>query len=451
MTGHLEATPVLRFPAVRRHDDAHGVTAPYRRAVRATTLMSGLPLYCERPCGRSRRTEVLPVLSEFYVDNFKSLINVAFRPRSVNLLLGLNNSGKTNLCQAIKFLSATSMLSVDEAAARFAGGPFSIRNFFLDKDTVDFRVRATVPWQGEDLSFRYELSIRTPRAGTVGEPPRVESESLSVSGEGFPDVTLVENTPEQVRLLHEAKFSQSNEAKYVLTKAPRDKTMLNRLYDMETNPRANAFKDFLGRCLYYDLQSEALLDPKFDPATGAGMNINGKGLASAIHHLKTTDERRYRGLVATIRLIDPAVEVFNFSIVGDAIATFVEDREGHGIPLWNLSSGFLKYLAMSYVLTVVAPRYNGVIIIEEPENGLYVGRLRDIMDQAKAIPDGKAQIVFTTHSPYFVDLFDEHIESVFVVKRGKQHSEILQPDPDLVRRYLQEFPLGEQHFREMLT
>ena len=43
------------------------------------------------------------MLQEFRVDNFKSLINIVFKPQEINLLLGKNNSGKTNLCQALQF------------------------------------------------------------------------------------------------------------------------------------------------------------------------------------------------------------------------------------------------------------------------------------------------------------------------------------------------------------
>lgn len=47
------------------------------------------------------------MLKEFRVDNFKSLINCVFRPEGMNLLLGMNNSGKTSLCQALQFVSAS--------------------------------------------------------------------------------------------------------------------------------------------------------------------------------------------------------------------------------------------------------------------------------------------------------------------------------------------------------
>jgi len=41
------------------------------------------------------------MLKRFYVSNFRSLANFEFRPTGLNLLIGPNNAGKTNLCAAM--------------------------------------------------------------------------------------------------------------------------------------------------------------------------------------------------------------------------------------------------------------------------------------------------------------------------------------------------------------
>ncbi|KKK59624.1 hypothetical protein LCGC14_3032520, partial [marine sediment metagenome] len=87
----------------------------------------------------------------------KSLINVAFRPQKLNLLLGMNNAGKTNLSQALTFLATTSSMPLGGCA--FTGsGPYEIRNVYFDKPTIDFHVTASVPYEREDLKFHYELT-----------------------------------------------------------------------------------------------------------------------------------------------------------------------------------------------------------------------------------------------------------------------------------------------------
>ena len=97
------------------------------------------------------------MLQEFRVDNFKSLINIVFAPTAANLLLGMNNSGKTNLCQALRFISGSSSASLD-ICADWCGGRWGMTSFALDKSTVDFHVRATVPYNREELAFEYSLT-----------------------------------------------------------------------------------------------------------------------------------------------------------------------------------------------------------------------------------------------------------------------------------------------------
>jgi len=62
----------------------------------------------------------------------------------------------------------------------------------------------------------------------------------------------------------------------------------------------------------------------------------------------------------------------------------------------------------------------------------------------------KGQFVFTTHSPYVIDLFDESIEGLHLIKPGSPSSVLVKPDPGKAKKLLDEMPLGEMHYREML-
>jgi predicted ATPase len=396
------------------------------------------------------------MLEEFTVDNFKSLINVTFRPREQNLLLGVNNSGKTNLCQAMRFLSTTAYASLDQSAEWTAGGRSTITNRYFAKQTVDFRVRASVPFQQhnasneEILSFDYQLTVSVAKPAQADTHLDVEKETLSVTGTGFDGVTLLENTDEAVRLLHEVEYF-SNHERYVETTAPRDTTMLNRLYDLKTNPRANRFKEFLAAWKYYSLSSAVLHGSTHQPNQRL-LHVDGSNLGSVIYQLKTADERLYRKLLEYLKRIDPTIDLINFHVPSeDRVFMFFEDSNGKLFPAASASSGTLRFLALLYVLVAqpsVVP--SPFVIIEEPENGIYVGFLKQLLEMVEEVPP-RQQVIFTSHSPYFIDLFDNRLDSIFVMKRGEHHSSITQPDVEKVKGRLEKFPLGEMHFREMLV
>ncbi len=184
------------------------------------------------------------MLEEFRVDNFKSLINVTFRPHEWSLLLGANNAGKTTLCQALRFLSATTRDTLDKCAERTTGTRVALTNRYFSKPTIDFCVRASVPYENETLSFDYKLAVMASESGALTQSLEVDTEVLRVTGFGFDDMPLLENTRNGVRLLHETDYVRGIN-RIVETVAPRDATILNRLYDSGTNSLSRHFKDYL--------------------------------------------------------------------------------------------------------------------------------------------------------------------------------------------------------------
>jgi predicted ATPase len=118
-----------------------------------------------------------------------------------------------------------------------------------------------------------------------------------------------------------------------------------------------------------------------------------------------------------------------------------------------MSNGTLRFLALAYVLLTTQAYQNQVggrlVIIEEPETGLFVGHLKELLSLIDS--PGSGQFIFTSHSPYFIDLFDGMLEGVKVARRGDRSSSLASLDTGSVRKQLKQMPLGEMHFRELLA
>ena len=132
-----------------------------------------------------------------------------------------------------------------------------------------------------------------------------------------------------------------------------------------------------------------------------------------------------------------------------------------------MSDGTLRYLALCYLVLVnrrPSAEQLGVsavtqestsapdpplIMIEEAENGIYVGHLKHIFERID--PSGnQGQFMFTSHSPYFIDMFDAALDGLYVVKMGPGHSTITRPERSRIEELLGKFSLGELHFRGLL-
>ncbi len=395
------------------------------------------------------------MLKTFYVDNFKTLINTTYYLEPVNLLVGDNNSGKTNLCQAIRFLGLTSRTTLSRAANVAANEQWTLANVYLHKSTIDFRMEAELIHEQEPISFKYELSLRLLDSSQVredGSRITLDRECLSAHADGFANAALIKNERGTVQLLHETR-SRGKQSQYVETQAPTDATMLSRLYDLRDNPRANLFKKYLTNWSYYDLDSQQLRLPEAR-LLDAVLIPDGGNLASVLFNLKNTDERLYRKLIEVTQRIEPRLDVLSFfSPAENQVFMFGEDSSGHRFGPWSMSNGTLRFLAIAYVL-LTAQAYKDqaggrLVIIEEPETGLFVGHLKGLLSLIDS--SGSGQFIFTSHSPYFIDLFDGMLEGVTVAKRGDTSSNLVPLDVNSVRKRLEKMPLGEMHFRELLV
>jgi len=402
------------------------------------------------------------MLKRLRVDNFKSLINVVFEPDHVNLLTGRNNSGKTTLCQAINFLRLSTYHPIAEAAKIATNDIWNLTNAYFKKDTITYECDCDLLLENELYRYSYHLNIRAnPQLviGVSGRECSVEEESLSVSGGKFETETLLlENLNGNIRLLNEGKFFNNENNVYLETSAATDTTMLNRLYDVQHNKYANAFKKYVASWLYYDFDPASLRSNEAN-SSGLILNQDGSNLSYVLFKLKNYDERRYRAFVDIIQDIEPKLEALNFiPPTQESVLMSLTDYQNNRFNVWSSSNGTLRFMAMVYVIlmststTEISMSPPPLVIIEEPENGVYVGHLKRLMELLGSSKDAKdyPQFIFSSHSPYFIDLFDRYLGGVFVMKSDKTHSEVIKPDSTRLESILQDFELGEAHFRELI-
>ena len=125
-----------------------------------------------------------------------------------------------------------------------------MRSCSVTDKTIEIEADATLTDQGEQLEFHYLLRISAERdSASLRQSLKVSEETLNVTGGRFKQTALIENRNGQAKLCHEKRFlgEVSGWDKYVETLAPQEATMLSRLYDLDTNRRANLFKRYLAQ------------------------------------------------------------------------------------------------------------------------------------------------------------------------------------------------------------
>ena len=76
-------------------------------------------------------------------------------------------------------------------------------------------------------------------------------------------------------------------------------------------------------------------------------------------------------------------------------------------------------------------------------------RLKSLFERLD--PSGKdGQYIFTSHAPYFIDLFDSCLDGIWVVRSQKTHSLLERPARSKLEANLGQYSLGEMHFRGLM-
>lgn len=193
---------------------------------------------------------------------------------------------------------------------------------------------------------------------------------------------------------------------------------------------AKAVATALSRFGYYHLEAGEL------KSLGTGQVANrigyyGEGIPDFIAWTKSDPKQApiYASILTEMREICPALEsIIVTQARSDRQGIAFAFREHRGfIAAPDLSDGTMFTLGMLCIFAAAQKPH--VLCIEEPETGLHPRRLRWILDKLLTLAYPSAgtdptQIVLTTHSPSFVDLFKEMLPSVQVVEQVQGRTRI---------------------------
>jgi predicted ATPase len=197
-----------------------------------------------------------------------------------------------------------------------------------------------------------------------------------------------------------------------------------------------------------------------EPRSWNDLNHDGTNLAGAITHLRDKDEDAYNRLREEFMRWIPEYDSIGFENDqnGYRNLTLRQKCTRRNIPASQASGGTLLSLAL---LTIVHQPVAPVLVgLEEPDRGLHPRLLRELRDALYrlsfpsdfGIKRGPVQVIVTTHSPFFLDLFKEHPEQVVIAEKqrdGTATFKNLSDDKEL-RELIGDAPLGEVWYSGVL-
>lgn len=182
------------------------------------------------------------------------------------------------------------------------------------------------------------------------------------------------------------------------------------------------------------------------------LSRDGYGLAGVLDRLRDQHPERFEALNGELTAWLPEFDrvTFEVPVNGQRAISLRRSADQSILPASMLSDGTM--LSLCFLALAHLPQPPTLIGIEEPEHGLHPWLMRRVQDALYRLcyPEqhgekrDPVQIIATTHSPYFLDLFKDHPEEVVVASKDDQGVQFKRvADFKEITAILQDAPLGE--------
>jgi predicted ATPase len=384
------------------------------------------------------------MLERIHIENYKCLRDVTVELGDFTILIGPNDSGKSSFLEVVQTFGK---LVTQGYPATFKDD-HSLANLVWGRDSG---LHVVLELEGTTLKnhFVYRLDIpadaRPPSETLLWDGAKVLWTEDVRSGQGQPQPqasaggTLVVVVPQ----------GQGNQQSRIPLSL--GVNGLQALLQQRQSPYLS-IADVLKSSVEYHFELDKL--PKAAvPRLGIELDRTGENLAAVLDVMQNSPDRSsfeaiqvaLHDAIPTLRgiVLPPATQH-----AGAKALEFVLSRNGQ-IPVTipgSLASG--GALLLTAYLTLAYSQTPGLLLIEEPENGLHPSRLQTVLDLLRKMSRGevgnrKRQIVVTTHNPLLLNYASPDEVRVFV-RHPDQWTKVIPmtkaPDID---RLLNEFALGE--------
>lgn len=398
------------------------------------------------------------MLTRLNVSGFKNLVDVDARFGPLTCIAGANGTGKSNLFDAIQFLSNLADHTLMDAAlsVRAEGGRTAeVRHLFhrvgdrFDQQ-MTFEAEMIIPPEGIDdlgqpatasitfLRYRLTLGYRTDESLSLPDSLEILHEELAHINVGdaarhlrFPHSLAWRRSVVKGRRVGDFISTQEKDGKRIIKLHQEGTAGRPREYLAATLPRtvlssANAMESPTALLARREMQSWRLLqlEPsalrKPDELTApTRLSVNGAHIPATLNYLVRMPHNGVPSAEATLdelaaRLSELVEHVRSIRVDRDEhrqlLTLEITDRSGTTLPARALSDGTLRFLALAVL--ALDPRETGLICLEEPENGIHPERIAAMLRLLREMAvdttyevgtdNPLRQVIINTHSPVVV-------------------------------------------------
>jgi len=354
----------------------------------------------------------------------------------LNIIIGQNASGKSNLIDVIKLLkSSTQEKGFANEIAQGGGVNEWIWKGDGHKEIAeaifDIEIKFDPLLSSWDEFLSYEIDFwrgASNRLEILGEVIKNKEKKISLNRDEF-----LKNNASPNRLLSDETLLSVLPKTSITGGLARPSIMLT-----ETLSRIKVFNDLntgrnssIREAQNVDFPDDFLLE-------------NASNLSLILNDLIHKGSI-YETIVENLKKFNPKVRGYAVKLYSGSAQLYLrEENLDESISAKRLSDGTLRYLCLLAILC--HPEPPPLICIEEPETGLHPDILPTIAELMKDAAQ-RTQLIVTTHSDILVSAFSDMPEAVMVCENDEDGTHFKRLDADKLKVWLEEYTLGEAWLR----
>lgn len=367
------------------------------------------------------------MLKKLTVHGFKSIERQTIALGALNVLIGANGSGKSNLLGALSFFKESALGNRDVLVKQLGGAN---RLLYHGKKTTKACFFAC---EGEEFSYEQTL------IPVAGDRLEVVKEGLAILGsnvewaEGGSDI---DNLEEQLRDEEEGHLKDAAARGELPEEEAEDQ--------LRDFPSAKQNIEGWRRYHLHDTSATAAVKATCNIDDNRYLREDASNLAAYLYWLKLKHPVEYRRVVSLIKLAAPYFDDFVLEPLRRNEQTIrLEWKQRNSDAYFDadsLSDGTLRFVCLTTLLNQPRSSMPSLIIVDEPELGLHPLAIRLLAEMLDAASE-YTQILVATQSVTLLDNFP--IEQVIVADHDGRGSLFRRLKADDYRMWLENFSVGE--------
>lgn len=358
----------------------------------------------------------MSTLDRLSIRGFKSIQNLDnFELRGLNIVVGTNGAGKSNLVSFFKMLRAFMENRLNQYIVSHGGADDFLYNGPKETQRMSFETHFG------DCGYRFSL-IPTPQNQCA-----VETEALYTA---YPSQEWCElgGSPDGV-----SRMSADNSSDSLHNRAVYDAVMSWQMYHFHDTSNTAGMRR-------YDIVEHW---NKLEP--------DASNIAPFLLHIRQTQPVAYGRIVDAVRTVLPFFDDFDLTPqhFGERIKvrlSWKQKDSDYPMQPYHLSDGSMRFICLATAL--LQPNLPSMLVMDEPELGLHpeaIAVLSELIEYAAQ----RTQVLIATQSPLLLNYFS--VEDIIVTKRVNGASCFERLKEEDFSHWLDEFNIGELWAKNVLS